>query len=175
MRTVNLPSTEYLRACFSYDPDTGILQWKHRPRRHFPSLKEWKRWNARFAGTLAGHKQRHSSITFANGGYLTHRIIWKWMTGKEPPPNIDHESRDGCDNRWINLRPADQTQQNWNKSLQKNNTSGHRGVSPANGKWRAVIYVRKSQRHLGTFSTVEMAIAAYKTAARELHGEFYYE
>jgi len=169
-----LPSTNYLHECFHYDPVKGELGWNHRPRHHFTTAKEWKRWNARFAGTVAGHKRRHCRVRIADDTYTVHRVVWKWATGKEPPANIDHKNRDGYDNRLSNLREANQTKQNWNKGLQKNNPSGYRGVSRDRGKWRATIQANGIQRHLGTFSTAREAAAAYEAVARDLHGEFYH-
>jgi hypothetical protein len=94
MQTLNnLPSTEYLRECLEFDPVMGKLCWKHRPCHHFTSTKEWKRWNTRFAGKDAGHKQRYYRIRLGESLFQGHRIIWKWMTGDEPPANIDHKNR----------------------------------------------------------------------------------
>jgi len=168
-----LPSTEYLHECFHYDPVTGELRWKYRPRHHFTTTKEWKRWNARFAGTDAGYERRHCRVNIAGRTYTAHRVIWKWATGKEPPANIDHKNCDGYDNRLSNLREATQTKQNWNKGLQKNNRSGHKGVSQYRDKFRATIQANRTQRHLGIFSTAREAAAAYEAAARDLQGEFY--
>ena len=173
MQTLTLPPVKLLRECFTYDCDIGELRWKPRPRRHFVTDKEWKRWNVRFAGTKAGHARRHTRVQINAQSYTAHRVIWKWATGKEPPPNIDHKNRNGYDNRWVNLREADQTKQNWNKGLARNNTSGYKGVSLMRGKWRSVIYNEKVQRHLGCFNTAEEAAAAYAMAARKMHKEFY--
>jgi hypothetical protein len=162
-----------LRECFVYERGTGRLYWKHRPRGHFSSIKEWKRWNTRFAGEAAGHERRHCRLQIADRTYAAHRIVWKLVTGNEPPANIDHKNGDSIDNRWVNLRAADQTKQNWNKRLQKNNTSGYRGVSRDRNRWRAFICVDGIQRAIGNFRTVKEAAAAYEIAARQLHGEFY--
>ena len=41
--------------------------------------------------------------TYRGQTYLTHRLIWKYVTG-EDPDTIDHINGDKFDNRWHNLR-----------------------------------------------------------------------
>jgi hypothetical protein len=171
--TLKLPPIKYLRSCFDYNRTEGSLRWRHRPRNHFGSEREWKRWNIRFAGTAVGYSRRHCRISLAGACYAAHRVIWKLETGNEPPPNIDHKNRDGCDNRFDNLRPATQTNQNCNRERMRNNCSGYTGVSFSRNKWRAVIYLNKVQHHLGYFPTATEAAAAYSEMARKLHGEFH--
>lgn len=56
----------------------------------------------------------------------------------------------------------------------KNNTSGHNGVSryAQTGKWRAYINFKQKQYHLGLYDCVEDAIAAREAAEKELYGNF---
>ena len=83
----------------------------------------------------------------------------------------DHANRNSLDNRRNNLRKASRSQQNCNRKMQKNNTSGYKGVSFAEGYWRAQIW--QGQRiHLGYYKTKEEAARAYDEAAKKLHGEF---
>ncbi|EKF16891.1 HNH endonuclease, partial [Nitratireductor pacificus pht-3B] len=56
------PTVETLRELLVYDPETGILTWKVRPRRHFKTDGAWKGWNARYAGKLAGTPNSSVSI-----------------------------------------------------------------------------------------------------------------
>jgi len=35
---------EYLREAFDYDPKTGVLTWRKRPREHFNTDRGWKIW-----------------------------------------------------------------------------------------------------------------------------------
>jgi hypothetical protein len=166
-----LPPREYLRACLDYDPATGVLTWKQRPREHFATTNAWAIWNSRFAGNLAGcHDDKGYLVVTLTHRYKAHRVIWKWMTGEEPPETLDHKGRDPGNNRWSNLRPATTTEQNWNQG----DASSQRGVSRLpSGRYRAEISIDGTNRHLGTFDTPEEAAAAWKTAARELHGEFF--
>lgn len=57
------------------------------------------------------------------------------------------------------------------KYLQRNNTSGYPGVSRLRtGKWGAYIKVNKKRIWLGTFNTVDEAIAARKAAEHKYLG-----
>ena len=53
-----MPSADYLRSCFDYNPETGDLYWKQRPREHFPSINAWHMWNTQHAGDRAGSLPR---------------------------------------------------------------------------------------------------------------------
>lgn len=172
-----LPSADFLRECFSYNFTTGELCWKARPKKHFSTERIWLRWNTRFSGKSAGwlSDQGYCKITFVSKHFLAHRIIWKLVTGFEPPKTIDHIDRDRGNNCWSNLQVATRVEQRWNSRFYKSNTSGYRGVYSASGRWRAQIRIAGVTRHLGRFSTKEEAYAVYRAVARKLHGEFYRE
>lgn len=171
-----LPSAEYLRACFDYSRTTGKLWWKERPLEHFSNAHDQNVWNSRQAGAVISHanaKSGYIDVYLNNRRYRTHRIIWKLVTGKEPPKSIDHENGNPADNRWDNLRVATQNEQQWNRPISKNNTSGYKGVARNRGKWLAMIMIKRTHHHLGRFDTPEQASAAYEAAARKFHGKFY--
>ncbi len=88
--------------------------------------------------------------------------------------HVDHINLDTLDNRRENLRVATNSQNQYNKPLQKNNTSGYKGVTYFKqfGKWVARIRVNNKSIYLGVFDTPEAAADARKIAAIELHGEF---
>lgn len=156
---------EYVTRVLHYDPLTGIFTWRMSPSR---SSK---------VGARAGYsftKERYSRITLRGHRYLEHRLAWFWVYGAWPKSVIDHVNGDGFDNRLSNLREATPSQNNFNKPLQKNNTSGVRGVSynKNSNRWKAVIGVSKKKILLGFFESKEEAAQAYRKAA-ELHaGEF---
>ncbi len=170
-----LPSVEFLRACFAYNPKTGALTWKHRPREHFATKKAHLRHNSTCAGTIAGSIYRNGRryIHLGHRLYFAHRIIWKIVTGEEPLSTIDHKNRNRDDNRWTNLRSASLSEQNWNSSTRKDNTSSRRGVSLDRDKWVARIMIHRTSHYLGSFTTALEASAAYQAAAKKWHGEFY--
>lgn len=86
----------------------------------------------------------------------------------------DHHNGNGLDNRRDNLRPATHAENMRNRALQRNNTSGFKGVNwhSRSRKWKAQIRTNGSKRHVGMFGTPEEAARAYDEAAREFHGEF---
>jgi hypothetical protein len=170
-----LPSVEYLRTCFTYDPEQGELRWKSRPRNHFSDQRSWGIWNTKNAGTKAGSTNpgRHREVGVNRVNYMEHRVIFKLMTGAEPPESIDHIDGNPLNNRWSNLRPATHQEQKWNVKLRSDNTSGYRGVHRMKKKWSARINIHGEYRTLGCFATPEEASSAYELAARELHGKFY--
>lgn len=87
---------------------------------------------------------------------------------------VDHANRNGLDNRRINLRAANQSQNTANIGLTKANKSGYKGVRwlPKCSKWIAGIRVRGQYIHLGLFSDPIEAAVAYNAAALEAYGEF---
>jgi hypothetical protein len=90
--------------------------------------------------------------------------------------NADHKNRDGLDNRRSNLRLADDSQNNINRGLRLDSTSGYKGVCyrKDTNKWRAYITCKRERISLGSFKTAEEAAQAYNNAAIRLFGEYAY-
>ena len=102
-----------------------------------------------------------------------HRMVMNARSGEE----VDHrKTGETLNNQTCNLRMATRSGNNANRMLFKNNTSGFKGVGfdakAKVNKWRVSIRKDGILRHLGAFSTIELAAEAYARAARELHGEF---
>jgi hypothetical protein len=170
-----LPPVELLREYLDYDPETGWLIWKPRARHRFATYKGWAVWNANNAGARAGNVKGtgHRRVLIEKSSYQEHRVIYKWMTGEEPPETLDHKHGDGDNNRWVNLRPASHLQQKWNMRIRNDNKSGFRGVHPSGTRWSARISIDGRYQHIGCFGTAEDAAAAYEAIARGFQGEFY--
>lgn len=142
-----LPPAEYLRECFSYDPETGSLKWRERPESHFLHCRrgpvwEAKRRNALSAGKEFGVRNTHGHIRGGLDGELfyAHRIIWKMVYGEEPLI-IDHRDGDTANNRLLNLLNGDRAANQRNQKLSTTNTSGSQGVylHKQSGGWYARI------------------------------------
>ena len=176
MRKLKLPPVKYLRECFEYNPETGQVFWKRRPRKHFSTARIWNSWNGKHAGNQAftSRNQTGHSQNFVNGTlYMAHRIIWKLVTGRDPKDQIDHINRLPADNRWRNLREATHTENTRNRKTQHNNKSGCPGVFQVRtGKWNVSVRDGRKQVCIGTFETKEEAIQARRAAEQLHYGEF---
>lgn len=105
-----------------------------------------------------------------------HRLILERKLGRVLRDNEipDHINGNGLDNRRGNLRVATVSQNNQNRSKQRNNTSNFKGVSwnKYAKKWHSRIWVNKQRINLGYFDTPEDAAKAYLDAQKKYHGEF---
>lgn len=87
---------------------------------------------------------------------------------------VDHIYGNRNDNRKAFLRLATRTQNNQNKRLRSDNTSGVTGVNyhKKRNSWVARIRVNKQEIRLGYFATFESAVRARLQAEKEYFGEF---
>lgn len=154
-----------VRELLSYDPTSGVFRWRQSRGRFGNRAK---------AGDIAGATGQRGvkRICLDWKVYLAHRLAWVYMTGAWPAGGIDHINGNPSDNRWANLRPADQSQNSANARKRSDNTVGLKGVSAQRGKYRASIVKNGRQKFLGYFATPEEAHAAYVAAARNTFGEY---
>lgn len=156
-------TAEFLRSEFHYDPETGVFTNRVLRRSALPGDR---------AGTMKPNGYRRIGIL--KRYYYEHRLAWLYMTGSWPEGEIDHANGDPSDNRWCNLRPATRSQQSANRPLQKNNTTGLKGVQwhKVRKRWMAVITVDRKTICLGFYHTPEAAYEAYCKASDEYFGPF---
>ena len=153
-----------LKALLHYDPPTGMFRWRYARRNK--SLP----WDV--AGSVL--KQGYVQITVNGERHVAHRLAWIYMTGKEPPEQIDHIDLDKSNNSWCNLRAADNTTNHWNEAIRSTNKSGHKGVwwHRQSGKWEAAVRVNGKQHTVGRYERIEDAVKAVKQYREQHHGEY---
>lgn len=176
-----LPSQEVLLRLLIYDAENGTLTW----RRQEGEGRSIFGFNNKCAGKVAGTVSPKSKY-FVIGirpkpyalpiYYLSHRLIWKMVTGSDPEDQIDHRDGNKQNNRWDNFRPANNVTNLYNSKLRIDSTSGFKGVhlrQTGNYRsWRAVITANGVVHRLGHFKTAKEASAARNRAASKLHGDF---
>lgn len=183
MRKATELSIQFINECFSYNPETGEVHWKKRPRHHFKSEASMNRANGQQAGKLAGSDDGSGyiriSISLPVEGrkvvhLRAHRIAFVIHYGRWPLVHIDHINNVKNDNRISNLRECDDAQNIKNSKRRSTNTVGLKGVTfiSKTNRFRAQIVCDYKLKFLGEFATAEEAHAAYCKAATELHGEF---
>lgn len=101
-------------------------------------------------------------------------LLHRFLLNARPDEQVDHINGNGLDNRRINLRLCSNEQNQYNRPVPSNNSSGYKGVSfhKHTKKWRATIGYEGKHKHIGYFDSVEEAAKAYDSAAIELYGEF---
>jgi hypothetical protein len=128
----------------NYCPTTGEFTWK--------SIPIWSKRDNDYAGSINNKGYR---VLCIDGSKLWgHHMAWVIIYG-ELPDMLDHINRDRSDNRIINLRKTNKSQNGLN-SRSSNNKSGYHGVHyhKCTGKWVA----QYKKEHLGLFNTPEEAL-----------------
>lgn len=164
---------QYLKSRLEYCPDSGDFYWLPKKEKNGYDA----RWNRDFAGELAGSEVRgRRAINIDGTPRASSRLAWLYTHGEWPEEQIDHKNRDSLDDRICNLRKATPQQNNSNKAVRSDSSSGIKGIwfHKETGKWRASIRTHGKARSLGLFFSPQEAGAAYNAESRRLHGEFTY-
>lgn len=144
---------------FNYDATTGVLRWRVARGGMKP-------------GDVAGcdDGKGHWMVGVDYGLHQAARIIWLWMTGKNPTHEVDHRDGNGQNNRWLNLRAATHKQNLENLSRRGQGLTGFRGVGwdRFRSRWTARIEHHGQSHRLGRFDTIVDAVAARLAAERAM-------
>src|SRR5882724_220608 len=164
------------RALFSYEADTGRLLWAVNAGRHGRIR----------AGTRAGSEHtdkdgyRSRYVTIDGRSYKASHVIWVWATGKWPKRTVDHKNLDGLDDRWDNLREADDSQQKQNNRRRKDSKTGYKCIAYYNDpryrdgkcyRWQVVVNGKRIKSSV-RYTTAKEAYEAYCARLSDFHGEF---
>lgn len=134
-------------------------------------------WASKYRWHLSTWGYPIRGVRLPDGKHTTRRLsceILKLSDDQE----VDHKNRNPLDNQRKNLRPASKNQNSWNKGLQKNNSTGVKGVSwrPPKGtrRGRFVARIMLFGKHLsiGSFQSLEEAEKAIIDADKKHRNEF---
>jgi hypothetical protein len=164
VKDIQMLSQAELKSLLNYNPDTGIFTWM---------VSRGTAKAGQLAGTVTSKGYIH--IKIKRRLYLAHRLAWMYTYGTYPNEQIDHENMIRNDNRILNIRLATHANNQQNKCIRSNNTSGRKGVSWDKGhnKWHSRCTANGKCYSLGYFDSVEQASLAYQQFASEKHGEFF--
>lgn len=155
-----------LKSQLHYDAEAGLFTWL-RTSNHIKI--------GSVAGTLdsGGHVQ----IKILSKLILAHRLAFLYTNGALPVDCVDHINGVRADNRWCNLREANNQQNSYNAALRKTSTTGVSGVNwcKRDKKFIARCSVSGKRHLLGYFDNLESAKQARQDFAKLHHMEFYRE
>lgn len=143
----------------------GFLYWKG------VTHPNKMRWIDKPAGSM--HKYGYRHITWMNKVHKAHRLIFMLHHGYFPE-EVDHINGNRADNRIENLRAANRSENQCNRNILANNTSGYAGVSWHKKSKSWVVRVMKNGKTVITqyFKDLELA-GLFATEARSLyHGGY---
>jgi len=119
----------------------------------------------------------------SNYGYIVSRkktkvkgnilLMHQLLIGKKKGFVVKHINKNKLDNRICNLKHVSYSISNHSRSIDKNNTTGVRGVHYLKNskKWKVRISVNKRHIYLGLFTNIKEAINARIQAEKKYYGE----
>lgn len=161
LREITMDKVQSVKAFLGYDPTTGNLWWK---------VTRGRQKVGKSAGN--DHSAGYRELSCNGVRMFAHQAIWAIMTGEWPEFQIDHRNGVRNDNRWENLRSAQQVQNSANMMRRRNNKCGYKGVVNDKGKFRAYIHTDGKIKYLGTFPNAVVAHKAYCDAAQAHWGSY---
>jgi hypothetical protein len=162
------------------DPLKGITQKELKTLIRYDhvngSFERIKNRRSDVLGPIKGSRLNNGHVVFRlkMNKCLAHRVAFLYMTGSVPDC-IDHINGDPSDNRWVNLRACTMRQNQGNRRLNKNSSTGYKGVriNKNTGKFMAKINYKEKVIHIGTYKTAFEAHQAYVQASKTIFGEFH--
>lgn len=151
---------------FHYDRETGLMWWIKRRSNN-------TRLGTPFKFTNASHG--YIVIRINNKLELLHRVAWVYANGDIPAGmEIDHIDGDKLNNKLSNLRMSNHQENNQNKPMRPDNTSGYKGVWKRKGFniWYADVQANNRKIRLGPFSSPESANKEAVKLRESMHKEF---
>jgi hypothetical protein len=127
--------------------DNGDFEW----------LNQYKWFYSKCAKRAVGPHGKQKQICM-------HNVIMN------PPKGmfVDHMNGDRLDNTKENLRLCTNEENQRNRKVPKNNTTGYKGVTSFRGLWRVII----QRNFIGYYKNKEEAVKVYNNEAKKRFGSF---
>lgn len=123
----------------------------------------------------AGHlrKNKYTTISINKKKYALHRLIFMMHHGYLPE-KVDHIDCNPLNNKIENLRAATSSENQYNRRLNKNNTSGYKSVywHKRESKWRVQMKINNKLKYFGSYKDLDLAILVAQEARNKYHKEF---
>ena len=148
---------ERVKELYDYDYETGYLISKNQAYAGKPIKGRLN--GSKSAWQLSLLRKDGSEVRTSYG-----RVVFCWHHGRWPDETIDHINQDIRDNRVENLREANITLQQQNKSSFNYGASWQKSTN----KWYARIFSNGKLKHLGLYETQKAAQEAYMAACDEI-------
>ena len=157
-----------LKKVLNYNPLTGVFRWKIST-------------NSRSqVGNIAGGLKPSGrwEIMYDYRAYKAHRLAWLYVYGEiSEELFIDHIDGNPSNNQISNLRTCTAAENQKNRKISKNNTSGFKGVHLEKSVNKYMVSIRNPEtgkhEHYHGFTTLEEASIFYEAKAVVYNGEFY--
>lgn len=145
-----------------FDYKDGILYWK-----------EDRNGGCNKGDAALSVRGRYGVVGINGEYYATHRVIFLYHHGYLPA-RVDHRDGNPFNNLIENLRECTLSENMRNRKINKNNTSGCKGVTwdKETSKWRVKLTLEGKVINLGRFPSYEEAESVANNARDFYHGEF---
>ena len=142
----------------------GLLYWKvNRGTRKVGDLV-----GAINGKNKSGYYKSGITINGTRNYYTMHRLIYLYHHGYLPKI-LDHIDGNRLNNNIENLRPATHSQNNFNRAIGKNNTSGYKNITRTKcNSWQVII----AGIYIGCYKKLNEAKAAAEEARNEIAREY---
>lgn len=161
-RRIEVLTQEELKRHLHYDAETGVFTWLV------------NRTNGVKAGDKAGVLARgYVVFCLKNRQWSAHRLAFLYMEGRFPSDFIDHVNGQKDDNRWVNLREANNSENQRNRSGTGSNC-GIKNVTYVRNrdKYQVSLKVDGREKFIGYFQDLELAELVALEAREKFHGPF---
>jgi hypothetical protein len=137
----------------------------------------WEKDNGskKIKGIIAGYinKDGYRAIRYGKKLYLAHRLVYLWHKGYLPI-EIDHIDRNKQNNAIENLRECTKSENHFNRSFSRLNTSGYKNVTwnKALKKWQVGLTILGKYNYFGTYYDAEVANFVAEIMRNKYHKQF---